>query len=276
VSSIPRLTTHRGGVPSRIHCGVPISLADAEQLVSRAYPTIEFDRTEIVDYGSFWYFPVWWIGCCGVLVDRELGALCTLGSGLPIETWVEAYRLGLRYDWERWTITRVIDLPQAVELLLTMGVRRSTFEHLPIRPWTADALADRLRVLPATFNGQRTWQAYPEIVELARAGLPFEYTVEDAGDTRARLRVGLDEATFRAVADRPDLVLALERAQDRRSVDLIVPPSGWLPVVDARGARGLAKTPRALKPSASGRALALWLDPIQRKTKIPAHPKLFD
>jgi hypothetical protein len=196
----------------------------AAALVSRHYPQLSFDLDALEDLGEDWLVRVGWIGVCGLLVDKIDGTIDTFGSGLPLETWRAAHRLGFRCGLQRLTITAVKDVGASVELLLALGVREPGVDYRPARSATAEELECQLRRKPAVFENQRLWQGYRELVARGETPLPFEFRVERS-DPRVRIshtRVVPDIDALRWLVGSPDRIGLVARALTERRLELVV------------------------------------------------------
>jgi hypothetical protein len=193
-------------------------------LVSQRFPQISFNPDSLEDLGGDWLVPIGWIGVCGVLVDKIDGAISVFGSGLPIETWRAAYKLGFRHDLQRLTITAVMDLGASVELLSALGVREPGVDSRPARFATPDELARHLRRAPAVFENQRLWMGYPALLGRGDTPLPFEFRVERS-DSHARValaRVVPDSGALRWLVANPERIGLVARALAERRIELVV------------------------------------------------------
>jgi hypothetical protein len=69
-----------------------------------------------VEAALWWYLPITWIGCVGVLVDKSSGSAHVLGSAVPLELWLWASNKGFR-DPSDFVLQAVLDRPRALDLL---------------------------------------------------------------------------------------------------------------------------------------------------------------
>lgn len=101
-----------------------ISFDDAVEIAScRELPIFV---NGIVEGRTYWFFPKFTVGSCGLFVAKENGAVTEAGSAFPPEDWLWGYEHGLVTEENvDLCITRVFNLHLAYHLLK---------EHLGLRP----------------------------------------------------------------------------------------------------------------------------------------------
>ena len=145
---------------------MPYSVVDAERLV-RAYANKHGatwrEDEPVLEQPTFWYFPVGYIGSCGVIVERSDLSLYPMGSG---------HLRGFSPDQVALRITEVFDLPAAAEFLLPFAGAPRGRNPNPRRAWTRTKLAQ----LPYVCPPQSLWLAIPAFRRLANSP-SFQYEV---------------------------------------------------------------------------------------------------
>lgn len=161
-----------------------ITLQEARTLVqpyAKQAGAIRFDNP-IADRGTYWFFPVGYIGSRGVIIDKATGRLHVLGSALSLEECFWAHEHGFSPGLVVLRVLRVHDRPSTIELLLHLideGPPRRRNPN-PRRAW----LEKILDVTPYEFAPQYLWLAAPAFRDAAEQGW-FEYQIAEAapGDT---------------------------------------------------------------------------------------------
>jgi hypothetical protein len=111
----------------------------------------------VLETATRWFFPVWQIGCFGVVVSKHDGSVYELGSAWSVDDWLWAYDRGLR-DGSPFVVTAVRDLKEAVEALLEIRVAndrwwtRRALQNLPTSFETLPSLPQLRRLDPAPFT----------------------------------------------------------------------------------------------------------------------------
>jgi hypothetical protein len=116
------------------------------------------DVAAIRETAAYWVFPVFQIGCCGVLVEKVTGKLVEFGSYTGLDNWIWGYEQGL--------------LEQPPRDLIVVSVRDADATIKALKHFVARPSIERL---PATFEGCAVWQA---IRPLREAGDAFAWRCE--------------------------------------------------------------------------------------------------
>jgi hypothetical protein len=69
------------------------ALACANALLDR---TVAVDPAGVVEGAAWWYLPITWIGCVGLLVDKVTRRASVLGSAIALDDWLWAANQGYR------------------------------------------------------------------------------------------------------------------------------------------------------------------------------------
>lgn len=129
-----------------------------QDALASASATHAINAAEIRETAKYWVFPVFGIGCCGVLVDKQSGHVTEFGSYTGIDDWIWGYEQGL------------LDEPPRDFVVLSVRdaeVTLRTLKHFVVRP--------SINALPATFRSCAVWQA---IKPLREAGDAFAWRCE--------------------------------------------------------------------------------------------------
>jgi hypothetical protein len=164
-----------------------ISLSQAHEIASRyAEDTpARWFSDEVVDRGSFWFFAVGFVGSRGVIIDKEDGRVTVVGSSpsVSLDDWFWAHEAGLSGDRVVIEIVSVASMPEAMTVLFDL-----VSEGPPRRrdPWPRRAwLTERLALLPARFEVQGVWLAFPYL-RSHQSGHPFTWrAVRDGAPAQA-------------------------------------------------------------------------------------------
>lgn len=119
----------------------------------RASAEHSVDVAAIRETADYWVFPVFQIGCCGVLVEKATGKLVEFGSRPGLDDWIWGYEKGLLHEPPRDLV--VISVRDAEATLRAL-------KHFIRQP--------NITALPATFEGCAFWMA---ITPLREAGDAF-------------------------------------------------------------------------------------------------------
>lgn len=125
-----------------------ITLDDALRIRNNlCHPRLVYDR--VVEKEDFWFIEHSTMGSYGVIIDKEDGHFMTLGSGLSLEQWFSAHKLGFRHDRFKFRITFIRDKELLLRLLWDMRYTkvRTAVDSLPLElsfDWSCYPILSRL------------------------------------------------------------------------------------------------------------------------------------
>ena len=128
----------------------------------------------VIDRQTYWFFPVGYVGSCGVIIDKADGRLSILGSALPLDACFWGHEHGFSPEFVTLRVTKVHDRRRAIEFLLNVvreGPPRRRNPN-PRRAW----LGEQLDALPCEFGPQRLWLWIPEFRQVTAEGW-FDYEI---------------------------------------------------------------------------------------------------
>src|SRR5690348_15809054 len=101
---------------------MPSSVITFEDAVRRVRESAEQNAAvpfsdDVVDRGAYWFFPVGYIGSCGVIVDKADGRLSVMGSALSLDDCFWGHEHGFSSESAVLRITRIHDMKRTVEFL---------------------------------------------------------------------------------------------------------------------------------------------------------------
>jgi hypothetical protein len=132
-----------------------VSYDDALARATAMYPV---NAAEISESADYWVFPVFQVGCCGVLVEKASGRSVEFGSYTGLDAWIWGYEQGL--------------LDEQPRDLVVISVRDAAVALRALKQFVARPTID---VLPVTFVGCAGWRA---IRPLRESGDAFEWRCE--------------------------------------------------------------------------------------------------
>ncbi len=127
---------------------------------------------DVIDRGSYWFFPVGYAGSCGVIVEKADLRLFPMGSSLSLDDCFWGHEHGFSPDF---VILRILDVRdrEAAEAFLLPLVREPAGPNPnPRRVWLRASLLN----VPFDFAPQSLWLHIPRFRALKPAQ-PFEYRV---------------------------------------------------------------------------------------------------
>jgi hypothetical protein len=145
---------------------------DAARVVVEEYArghAIWFSQ-EVVDRGTYWFFPVGFTGSSGVIVDKSNLGLFPMGSALPSDDCFWGHEHGFSPDYLVLRTLRVHDMEATVEFLLPLAGGPEVGNPNPRRAWLRATLAN----LPFDCPPRHLWSSIPAFRLLERSQ-SFEY-----------------------------------------------------------------------------------------------------
>ncbi|HKO49668.1 MAG TPA: hypothetical protein VJV79_18190, partial [Polyangiaceae bacterium] len=125
---------------------------------------------EVIDRGTYWFFPVGFVGSSGVIVNKSDLALFPMGSALSLDDCFWGHEHGFSPELVVLRILEVHNRDQTVEFLLPFAGAPKGRNPNPRRVWTRNALT----VLPFDCPPQCLWLKIPQFRGL-QAEQTFEY-----------------------------------------------------------------------------------------------------
>mgnify|MGYP001551214579 CR=1 FL=1 len=144
---------------------------DAVARYSEATGSIWFSES-IVERETYWFFPVGFIGSCGVIVNKVDLALFPMGSALSLDDCFWGHEHGFSPDRVTLRILAVHDLEQTIEFLLNFAGAPTDRNPNPRRVWIRNVLSH----LPYDCPPQSLWLQIPAFRTLLSPN-PFEYKI---------------------------------------------------------------------------------------------------
>jgi len=135
-----------------------VKLIERREALALATANHAVNVAEIRETATYWVFPVFGIGCCGVLVEKATGNVVEFGSSPHLDDWIWGYEQGL------------LDEPARDLIVVSVRDAEATLQALKrfvVRP--------RIEQLPTTFESCAVWMA---IRPLRDAGDAFVWRCE--------------------------------------------------------------------------------------------------
>jgi hypothetical protein len=148
------------------------SLDDARSAVDRyaVANRLTWFSHSIVDRETYWFFPVGYVGSCGVIVNKADLSFFPMGSALPIDDCFWGHEHGFSPQAVTLRVLAVHDLDRTIEFLFRFTDAPTGRNPNPRRAWIRSALER----LPYDCPPQNLWWAIPAFRSLESPG-PFEY-----------------------------------------------------------------------------------------------------
>lgn len=125
---------------------------------------------EIIDRGTYWFFPVGFVGSCGVIVDKSDLRLFPMGSALSLDDCFWGHEHGFSPDLVVLRVVEVRDVNEAADFLLPIAGAPEGRNPNTRRAWVRTALS----ALPFDCPPRRLWLRIPDFRRLHSA-IPFVY-----------------------------------------------------------------------------------------------------
>ncbi|MGC4091927.1 MAG: hypothetical protein QM756_29400 [Polyangiaceae bacterium] len=125
---------------------------------------------EIIDRGAYWFFPVGFVGSCGVIVDKADLRLFPMGSALQLDDCFWGHEHGFSQNVLVLRVLQVHDSDGTVEFLLPLAGAPHGRNPNPRRAWIRAALS----TLPFDCPSQPLWLRIPAFRKL-ESTRPFVY-----------------------------------------------------------------------------------------------------
>lgn len=132
------------------------NIREAEDAIRRRFlaeafkGTLEYSPEEVIETERWWYIPYGWIGCAGLIVNKDDLYVNWLGSCLTLEQCFWGHDRGIFCDLVDFTFASDTDKGVAARLL-------ASFKHLPTNhggSTTIDPVWYRESEIPAALSSQ--------------------------------------------------------------------------------------------------------------------------